>query len=210
MYNTSVILLINRYWLLFRTRSLQLLQFLPLINQYIYNKYFMAILNFLDQVTFNPQGTVLLSASADKTARTWNTTTGKVIQVLEGHTDEIFSCAFNYDGNKIITGSKDNTCRVWQWYWPPNCFRVMNWGWKWINIELCLVCGIYSSRTLCTQMTFVYIYFILYIEHWIPLWSTDGLKVWRFIYVSLCNYWVFYERESSFVFCTSHFGKQML
>jgi dynein assembly factor with WDR repeat domains 1 len=24
--------------------------------------------------------------------------------VLEGHTDEIFSCAFNYEGNTIITG----------------------------------------------------------------------------------------------------------
>ena len=26
-------------------------------------------------------------------------------QVLEGHTDEIFSCAFNYEGNIIITGN---------------------------------------------------------------------------------------------------------
>ncbi|RYY85909.1 hypothetical protein EON63_06680 [archaeon] len=35
-------------------------------------------------------------------------------QVLEGHTDEIFSCAFNYEGDTIITGSKDNTCRIWK------------------------------------------------------------------------------------------------
>lgn len=35
-------------------------------------------------------------------------------KVLEGHTDEIFSCAFNYDGDTIITGSKDNTCRIWK------------------------------------------------------------------------------------------------
>jgi WD40 repeat protein len=34
--------------------------------------------------------------------------------VLAGHTDEIFSCAFNYDGDTIITGSKDNTCRIWK------------------------------------------------------------------------------------------------
>ncbi|RYG48645.1 hypothetical protein EON67_07405 [archaeon] len=33
------------------------------------------------------------------------------MQKLEGHTDEIFSCAFNYEGDAIITGSKDNTCR---------------------------------------------------------------------------------------------------
>ena len=32
----------------------------------------------------------------------------------EGHEDEIFSCAFNYEGDTIITGSKDNTCRIWK------------------------------------------------------------------------------------------------
>lgn len=37
------------------------------------------------------------------------------MQVLEGHTDEIFSCAFNYEGDFIITGSKDNTCRIWRY-----------------------------------------------------------------------------------------------
>lgn len=36
------------------------------------------------------------------------------MQVLEGHTDDIFSCAFNYEGDTIITGSKDNTCRIWR------------------------------------------------------------------------------------------------
>ena len=29
----------------------------------------------------------------------------QLYQVLEGHTDEIFSCAFNYEGNIIITGN---------------------------------------------------------------------------------------------------------
>ena len=28
-------------------------------------------------------------------------------QVLEGHSDEIFSCAFNYEGDTVITGSKE-------------------------------------------------------------------------------------------------------
>jgi hypothetical protein len=37
-----------------------------------------------------------------------------VDRYLEGHTDEKFSCAFNYEGYAIITGSKDNTCRIWK------------------------------------------------------------------------------------------------
>ena len=59
---------------------------------------------FLGQITFNPQGSSVLTASADKTARLWDPETGNCKQVLEGHTDEIFSCAFNYEGNTIITG----------------------------------------------------------------------------------------------------------
>ena len=55
-----------------------------------------------------------MTASADKTARLWDPFTGEFKQILEGHTDEIFSCAFNYEGKIIITGSKDNTCRLWR------------------------------------------------------------------------------------------------
>ena len=68
----------------------------------------------ISKVTFNPQGTRVLTASSDKTSRIWDTDTGDSLQVLEGHTDEIFSCAFNYEGDTIITGSKDNTCRIWK------------------------------------------------------------------------------------------------
>jgi len=50
----------------------------------------------------------------DKTCRVWETDTGTELQVLEGHEDDIFSCAFNYEGDTIITGSKDNTCRIWK------------------------------------------------------------------------------------------------
>lgn len=68
----------------------------------------------ISKVCFNPQGTKILTASSDKTARLWEVESGDSLQVLEGHTDEIFSCAFNYEGDTIITGSKDNTCRIWK------------------------------------------------------------------------------------------------
>ncbi len=56
------------------------------------------------QITFNPQGSKLLTASADKTGKLWDPLTGICLQTLEGHTDEIFSCAFNYEGDTVITG----------------------------------------------------------------------------------------------------------
>ena len=85
----------------------------------------------VSKVVFSAQGARLLTASGDKTARLWDVGTGECVQVLEGHTEEIFSCAFNYEGDTIITGetlpvcvcvlaalpatgSKDNTCRLWR------------------------------------------------------------------------------------------------
>ena len=59
---------------------------------------------FSFQISFNPQGSKLLTASADKTAKLWDPLSGTCLQTLEGHTDEIFSCAFNYEGDTIITG----------------------------------------------------------------------------------------------------------
>lgn len=67
----------------------------------------------ISKICFNPQGTRVLTASSDLTARIWDSETGDCLQTLDGHNDEIFSCAFNYEGDTIITGSKDNTCRVW-------------------------------------------------------------------------------------------------
>jgi dynein assembly factor with WDR repeat domains 1 len=60
------------------------------------------------------QGTKVLTVSSDKTARLWDAFQGTCLQVLEGHTGELFAGTFNYDGDTVITGGKDNTCRLWR------------------------------------------------------------------------------------------------
>jgi dynein assembly factor with WDR repeat domains 1 len=39
---------------------------------------------------------------------------GDCLEVLEGHQDEVFTCAFNYAGERILTAGKDNTIRQWK------------------------------------------------------------------------------------------------
>jgi WD40 repeat protein len=63
---------------------------------------------------FSPDGKRIVTASADKTARLWNTDTGKQIgEPLKGHEDAVMSAAFSPDGKHIITASWDKTARLW-------------------------------------------------------------------------------------------------
>jgi WD40 repeat protein len=62
---------------------------------------------------YSPDGTRIVTGSADKTARIWDALTGVQLAVLSGHTDRIFSAAFSPDGTRIVTGSRDKTARIW-------------------------------------------------------------------------------------------------
>jgi predicted oxidoreductase (fatty acid repression mutant protein) len=63
---------------------------------------------------FSPDGTRVVTASADRTARVWDAATGAVIAVLAGHTDGVNAAAFSSEGSRIVTASADRTARIWQ------------------------------------------------------------------------------------------------
>ena len=54
-----------------------------------------------------------VTISSDKTARFWDTSTGKKLTVLHGHDDVVLSAAFSPDGTRAITTSADSTARIW-------------------------------------------------------------------------------------------------
>ena len=60
-----------------------------------------------------PDGTHVLTASYDKTARLWDARTGALLHTLSGHTDRMNSAAFSPDGSRVVTASFDNTARLW-------------------------------------------------------------------------------------------------
>ena len=61
---------------------------------------------------FNPDGTRIVTASGDDTAKVWDPD-GFLHATLEGHTADVWSAVFNPDGTRIVTASWDNTAKVW-------------------------------------------------------------------------------------------------
>ena len=61
---------------------------------------------------YNQDGTRLLTASYDGTARLWDAK-GNLIAVLEGHTGSVNSAVFNQDGTRILTAGRDHTAILW-------------------------------------------------------------------------------------------------
>jgi WD40 repeat protein len=62
---------------------------------------------------FSLDGSRIVTASLDNTARIWNSTSAKEVAVLRGHDNYVFSAAFSPNGSRIITASGDNTARIW-------------------------------------------------------------------------------------------------
>jgi WD40 repeat protein len=64
-------------------------------------------------VRFSPDGSKLASASMDKTAIIYDTTSFEIIHKLKDHGKEVTSVAWSPDSSKLISCSKDSKARVW-------------------------------------------------------------------------------------------------
>lgn len=62
---------------------------------------------------FSPDGTLIVTASQDRTARVWDAATGASLAELKDLMDLVNSAAFSPDGTRIVTASADGTARVW-------------------------------------------------------------------------------------------------
>jgi WD40 repeat protein len=77
------------------------------------NRYAEGHKDTVQSAAFSRDGTRVVTASHDKTARVWDAATGRELAVLRGHPDEVISAAFSHDGSRIVTASDDGTARIW-------------------------------------------------------------------------------------------------
>jgi WD40 repeat protein len=62
---------------------------------------------------FSPDGSRVVTASYDKTARIWDAATGAPIKTLAGHQGAVNMAMFSPDGSQVLTASSDGTARIW-------------------------------------------------------------------------------------------------
>lgn len=77
-------------------------------------KTFLGHTNWIQSVTFNPNGQTIATGSRDCTIKLWDAATGECLQTLAEHTDRVKSVAFHPHGRLLISGSDDQTVKLWE------------------------------------------------------------------------------------------------
>lgn len=67
----------------------------------------------INSAVFSPDGSRILTASDDNTAKIWDAESFELLGTLEGHIGPINSAAFSHDGKMVVTASWDKTAKIW-------------------------------------------------------------------------------------------------
>jgi len=73
-------------------------------------------------VAISPDNRYVAAGSLDKSVRVWDTTTGFLVERLEGeqgHMDSVYSVAFAPNSRDLVSGSLDKTIKMWELSTPP-------------------------------------------------------------------------------------------
>jgi WD40 repeat protein len=71
------------------------------------------------------RGSMMVSASWDKTLLLWDVETGNVLGELVGHSHYVYCCHFSYDGYLVLSCSHDGTAKLWD-VLEATCLKTFN------------------------------------------------------------------------------------
>lgn len=63
--------------------------------------------------SLSPNGNVILTGSADGSARLWDANTGECVGLPLRHNGQVLAVAFSPDGKSVLTGGSDETAKLW-------------------------------------------------------------------------------------------------
>ena len=64
-------------------------------------------------LAFSPDGSLLATASMDRTAKLWDLKTERELATLGGHDHAVYDVAFSADGERLVTISANGAAKVW-------------------------------------------------------------------------------------------------
>jgi WD40 repeat protein len=67
----------------------------------------------VSSAAFSADGTRIVTAASDRTARIWDAASGEILREIEGHDRNLETAAFSPDGGRVVTASMDGTARIW-------------------------------------------------------------------------------------------------
>ena len=68
---------------------------------------------YIRSVCFSPDGKFLATGAEDRLIRIWDIAQEKIVMVLQGHEQDIYSLDYFPSGEKLVSGSGDRTVRIW-------------------------------------------------------------------------------------------------
>ena len=68
----------------------------------------------VNDLNFSPDGSLLATVAADRTAIIWDPRTGERLRTLAGHTSDLQGVSFSNDGSLLATSGWDGTIKIWE------------------------------------------------------------------------------------------------